>query len=173
MYTNERQGGQKGFVVRTTKHVLPLLVMMLFLAACGYSEPENLEEINDEEVVESITTFVHDYKDEMLLAINENQTERLEEEFLIPNTSFYHALHRLKEDLQKNNSRKELVSLEVDDIWFEPEEGDYYADAHEHVQVVTGDDVEDIEREIRFHIIEGSDGTYRLYTIINENEERY
>lgn len=158
--------------MRTLIRTLPMFLLFIVLAACGYNEPEQLEEVTDEEVIEKLSTFVHDYKAEMLLAINENQTERLENDFLIPNTSFYHALHRLKDDLQKSNAQKELISLDVHDVWYDPEEGDYFVEAHEHVRVVTGDAVEDIEREVRFHTVEGSDGTYRLYTIINVNEER-
>ncbi|MBM7837525.1 hypothetical protein JOC54_000756 [Alkalihalobacillus xiaoxiensis] len=150
-----------------------LMFLIVTLASCGPSEPDHLEAVTDEPLVEEITAFVQAYKQAMHLAINENKTDELEETYLIPNTSFYHALHRLREDLQKAGSQKNLVSLEVNDVWFDPEEKDYFADADEHVQVLTGDEVEDIERSVRFHIVKGSDDTFRLYTIIdrtNKNE---
>lgn len=147
------------------------MILTLALVGCGPSEPDQLEAVTDEALVEDISSFVHAYKNEMILAVNENKTDELENNYLIPNTSFYHALHRLREDLQKTRSQKELISLEVNDVWFDPEEEDYYADADEHVQITTDDEVEDIERSVRFHIVKGSDDTFRLFTIIDRTHK--
>lgn len=146
------------------------VLLTMVLGGCGYSEPEELESVSDD-LADELTVFVTAYKEEMIQAINENKTDRLEEEFLIPNTSFYHALHRYREDLQKNGSFKELVSFEVESAWYEPDEGDYFVDATEEVRIITGDESEEIKRHVRFHVVEGSDDSYRLYAIIDQTNK--
>ncbi|WP_059104731.1 TcaA NTF2-like domain-containing protein [Shouchella shacheensis] len=140
---------------------------LLLLNGCGLEEPDEEEFTPLEgEVAEEAAMFVAAYKEDMVDAVNNHGIDELEDTYLIPNTSFYHALRRYVEDLQEDGAVKTLDSLDVSAVYEGEEEGDVFVDATEHVQIEARGHLEEISRDVRYWLVQGSDDTFRLLTII-------
>ncbi|WP_346243291.1 hypothetical protein MKZ19_12965 [Shouchella clausii] len=152
------------------RQVAVALLAAALLGGCSEPKPGALHAVPDE-TAECVSAFVTSYKQDMVAAVNDHELAQLEADYLLPNTSFFHALQRYGEELQKNGSTKELVSFEVENVYEDDKEGDYFADVIEQVHIMTDDQVDDITRNVRYWVVEGADQSLRLYTIIDRTNE--
>ncbi len=138
--------------------------MMLILAACG-SEPDSVV-LADEKKAETIRQYVTEYKAHMIAAANEGDL-KLVEDYLIPNTSFYHSLSSYIEDLHREGTVKELHSFEVGEVYWD-QEAAYFVDVHEEIELINDNESERINRNVQFELAEGGDGTFRVVLIVEK-----
>ncbi|SDC34158.1 TcaA NTF2-like domain-containing protein [Shouchella lonarensis] len=145
------------------------LLFVVFLAGCGMKEPTDLTPLSKEDG-QKVVDFVTQYKKEMIDAVNKRDVDELEETYFLPNTSFSQAFHRYVEDLSKQAATKSLVSFEVGGVYRDQEAGDLLVDVDEHVVIERPNgELEDVNRSVRYWIVEGSESEYRLYTIIDRS----
>lgn len=143
-----------------------LLLMIMFgvLALFGCSQEQgNLEPVN-EEVAASAEAFVNEYKDVMIKESNEGSFHDIEE-YLIPNSTFYHTLRRYMQDLTQNFQRLSLISHEVNRVQ-KNEIDEYYVDAVEKVEITDRRGTKTLEETKVTYILVEFNGKYRVMTIL-------
>lgn len=92
------------------RQVAVALLAAALLGGCSEPKPGALHAVPDE-TAERVSAFVTSYKQDMVAAVNDHELAQLEADYLLPNTSFFHALQRYGEELQKMAQRKSLFHL--------------------------------------------------------------
>lgn len=146
---------------------LSLYILLIFgvfaLMGCN-QEQGTLGPVNDE-VAAKAESFVHEYKEVMIRESNEGSFHDIEE-YLIPNSTFYHTVRRYMQDLTQSHKSLSLVSHEVSRVQ-KNEFDEYYVDAVEKVEIEDrrrkGTVVE--ETAITYILVEFN-GKFRVMTIL-------
>ncbi|WP_088104975.1 TcaA NTF2-like domain-containing protein [Halalkalibacter urbisdiaboli] len=147
--------------MKKTIWLLFLGITMVLLVSCN-NEPKALLEVSDEEAT-LVSNFVTDYKMTMVEAVNSGDFNELES-YLITNNSFYHSLRRYVSDLQRDKVKKRLLHFEVKNV-FKTEDGQWFADANESVELDDNNHMKTEERFVRFELIEKDTQSFRIVTI--------
>ncbi|WP_096199223.1 TcaA NTF2-like domain-containing protein [Bacillus sp. FJAT-45350] len=134
--------------------ILLLFTFLLILSGCG--QDEDRTPVTGERK-EEISSFVNNFKQEMLIALNEDDFNRLEP-FLIVNNHFYHSVRRYLSDAQSKATNAKLhdfivESVEVNDY------DEYFVNIYEKMEVT--------ERQLEPQI-EESKHTYVIVEIKNQ-----
>ncbi|ARK31132.1 TcaA NTF2-like domain-containing protein [Halalkalibacter krulwichiae] len=143
------------------KRIIILMIFLISLSACG-ADPDQFTEVNGPEK-EAIEDFLLKYKETMVEAVNTGDFNELEG-YLITNNSFYHSLRRYISDSHSENITKELNHFEVITV-YEDEIGEFHIDVNEKVTLFEYGEAKPVERAVRFEVITGGNGSYRVVTI--------